>query len=91
MPEVLSQQQDDVLIAQFTSQKVYDDTLIAQIGGLTVPIVIGIGQAHTALLDRVAVRRDHRFVRVHGRLLGRLAGRAPGRGPARGGGARGDP
>jgi anti-sigma B factor antagonist len=32
MPEILSQQQDDVLIAQFTSQKVYDDTLIAQIG-----------------------------------------------------------
>jgi len=31
MPEVLSQQKDDVLIGQFTSQKIFDDKLIAKI------------------------------------------------------------
>jgi len=32
MPEVLSQQRDDVLIGQFTSQRILDDMLVAQIG-----------------------------------------------------------
>lgn len=32
MPELLSQQKDDVLIVQFTSQKILSDVLIAQIG-----------------------------------------------------------
>ncbi|MBC8873779.1 MAG: STAS domain-containing protein [Planctomycetes bacterium] len=32
MPEVLSKQNGDVLIAQFTSQRLFDDSLIAQAG-----------------------------------------------------------
>jgi anti-sigma B factor antagonist len=32
MPQVLSQQKDDVLVAQFTSRKILDDVLIAEIG-----------------------------------------------------------
>jgi len=32
MPELLSQQKDDVLVAQFTAQKILEDQIIAQIG-----------------------------------------------------------
>ena len=32
MPELLSQHKDDVLVVQFTSQKILSDVLIAQIG-----------------------------------------------------------
>ena len=32
MPEIHSQQKDDAVIAKFTSQKLYDDKVIAQIG-----------------------------------------------------------
>jgi anti-sigma B factor antagonist len=32
MPELLSQQKDDVLVVQFTSQKILSDVVIAQIG-----------------------------------------------------------
>ena len=32
MPELLSQQKDDVLVVQFTSPKILSDVLIAQIG-----------------------------------------------------------
>lgn len=32
MPQIFSQQKDDVLVAQFTSRKILDDVLIALIG-----------------------------------------------------------
>jgi len=47
MSELLSQQKDGVLIAQFTQQKLYDDALISQIGSELAELV---GQADGKML-----------------------------------------